>query len=46
MSNPLTRLFKEPLFQFLIIGGVIYGAYALFAAPEPCKSAIRTPKAV
>ena len=34
MSNPLTRLFKEPLFQFLIIGGVIYGAYALFAAPE------------
>ena len=34
MSNPLTRLLKEPLFQFLIIGGVIYGAYALFAAPE------------
>src|SRR5210317_509048 len=34
VSNPLTRLLKEPLFQFLIIGGVIYGAYALFAAPE------------
>ena len=34
MSNPITRLLKEPLLQFLIIGGVIYGAYALFAAPE------------
>lgn len=34
MSNPFARLLKEPLFQFLIIGGIIYGAYALFAAPE------------
>lgn len=30
----MTRLFREPLFQFLIIGAAIYGAYALFAAPE------------
>jgi hypothetical protein len=28
------RLFKEPLIQFLILGAAIYGAYALFAAPE------------
>jgi peptidyl-prolyl cis-trans isomerase C len=34
VSNQLTRLFKEPLLQFLIIGAAIYGAYALFAAPE------------
>ena len=34
MSNRLTRLFKEPLIQFLIIGAAIYGAYALFGAPE------------
>lgn len=34
MSNKLTRLFKEPLLQFLIIGAAIYGAYALFASPE------------
>jgi len=34
VSNRLTRLFKEPLIQFLIIGGFIYGAYALFGAPE------------
>ena len=34
MSNRLTRLFKEPLIQFLIIGAGIYGAYALFGAPE------------
>jgi hypothetical protein len=34
VSNPIARLLKEPLLQFLIIGGVIYGAYALFAAPE------------
>ena len=34
MSNKLIRLFKEPLLQFLIIGAAIYGAYALFAAPE------------
>ena len=34
MSNRLTRLFKEPLIQFLIIGAAIYGAYALFGTPE------------
>jgi predicted ABC-type ATPase len=34
VSNKLTRLFKEPLLQFLIIGAAIYGAYALFASPE------------
>jgi hypothetical protein len=34
VSNRLTRLFKEPLLQFLIIGAAIYGTYALFAAPE------------
>lgn len=33
MSGRLTRLLKEPLLQFLIIGGAIYGAYALFEAP-------------
>lgn len=34
MSNRLTRLFKEPLIQFLIIGAAIYGAYAVFGSPE------------
>ena len=34
MSNRLTRLFKEPLIQFLIIGAAIYGAYGVFGAPE------------
>ena len=34
MSNKFTRLFKEPLIQFLIIGAAIYGAYAMFATPE------------
>jgi len=34
VSNRLTRLFKEPLIQFLLIGACIYGAYALFGAPE------------
>ncbi|MFC1702665.1 peptidyl-prolyl cis-trans isomerase [Pseudomonadota bacterium] len=34
MSNKFTRLFKEPLIQFLIIGAGIYGAYAMFATPE------------
>lgn len=34
MSNKITRLFTEPLIQFLIIGACIYGAYALFGAPE------------
>lgn len=34
MIKNLTRLFKEPLLQFLIIGAGIYGAYFIFAAPE------------
>ena len=34
MSNTLTRLIKEPLIQFLLIGTCIYGAYAVFAPPE------------
>jgi peptidyl-prolyl cis-trans isomerase C len=34
VSNKLTRLFKEPLLQFLIIGAAIYGTYALFVSPE------------
>jgi len=34
VSNKLTRLLSEPLLQFLIIGACIYGAYALFGAPE------------
>jgi len=34
VSNKITRLFTEPLIQFLIIGACIYGAYALFGAPE------------
>jgi peptidyl-prolyl cis-trans isomerase C len=34
VSNKLTRLVKEPLIQFLIIGACIYGAYAMFGAPQ------------
>lgn len=34
MSNKFTRLFTEPLIQFLVIGAAIYGAYALFGTPE------------
>jgi peptidyl-prolyl cis-trans isomerase C len=34
VRNKLTRLFTEPLIQFLMIGTCIYGAYALFGAPE------------
>ena len=34
MSNSVTRLFKEPLIQFLLIGACIYGGYGLFAPPE------------
>jgi hypothetical protein len=30
----LSKLFKEPLVQFLLIGACIYAAYALFAAPD------------
>jgi len=33
-TNPLKRFFKEPLVQFLLIGGCLYGAFALFGAPE------------
>jgi hypothetical protein len=34
VSNRLTRLFTEPLVQFLIIGACIYGAFSLFGTPE------------
>jgi len=34
VSNRVSRLFTEPLIQFLIIGAFIYGAYTLFGAPE------------
>jgi len=34
VSNRLTRLFTEPLIQFLIIGAAIYAAYALYGTPE------------
>jgi len=34
LSNKLSRLFKEPLVQFLVIGACIYGAYALFGEPQ------------
>ena len=34
VNNKLTRIFSEPLIQFLLIGACIYGAYALFGAPD------------
>ena len=34
MSNTITRLFREPLLQFLLIGACIYGAYGLVAPPD------------
>jgi len=34
VSNRLTQLFTEPLLQFLILGGLIYGAYALYGTPK------------
>ena len=34
VRNKLMRMAKEPLIQFLIIGACIYGAYALFGAPD------------
>lgn len=34
MSIRLTKLFTEPLIQFLVIGACIYGAFALFGTPE------------
>ena len=40
MSNTVTRLFKEPLIQFLLIGACIYGAYELFAPQD--ESALET----
>ena len=30
----MKRFFKEPLVQFLLMGGCIYGAFALFGTPE------------
>ena len=30
MSSGLTRILKEPLIQFLLIGACVYGAYGLF----------------
>ena len=33
MSSGLTRILKEPLIQFLLIGACIYGAYGLFGTP-------------
>jgi len=38
MSNKVTRIFKEPLVHFLLLGACIYGAYALFGAPEQTDS--------
>jgi peptidyl-prolyl cis-trans isomerase C len=32
--NKLLRPFTEPLIQFLLVGGCIYGAYAYFGTPE------------
>ena len=34
MSNRFSRIFTEPLIQFLVLGSLIYGAYALFGTPE------------
>lgn len=34
MSNRASRLFAEPLIQFVLIGACIYGAYGLFGAAE------------
>jgi peptidyl-prolyl cis-trans isomerase C len=34
VQNSLTRLAKEPLIQFLLLGACIYGAYALYGAPD------------
>ena len=34
MRNKLIQLAREPLVQFLFIGACIYGAYALFGAPD------------
>ena len=34
MRNTLIRVAREPLAQFLLIGVCIYGAYAIFGAPD------------
>ena len=34
MQSRLIQLAKEPLIQFLLIGACIYGAYALYGAPD------------
>jgi peptidyl-prolyl cis-trans isomerase C len=34
VRNKLIQMTKEPLIQFLFIGACIYGAYALFGAPD------------
>jgi len=34
MAHSITRLLKEPLIQFLLIGACIYGAYGLFAPAD------------
>ncbi len=34
MSKLFVRIIKEPLLHFLLLGACIYGAYALFGAPE------------
>jgi hypothetical protein len=34
VSNKFTRLFTEPLIQFLIIGAGIYGVFAMYGTPE------------
>jgi len=34
VSNKISRIFTEPLIQFLVLGSLIYGAYALFGTPE------------
>ncbi len=34
VQNRLIQLAKEPLIQFLLIGACIYGAYALYGAPD------------
>jgi peptidyl-prolyl cis-trans isomerase C len=38
VSSGLTRIFKEPLIQFLLIGAGIYGAYGLFGTPAELNS--------
>jgi hypothetical protein len=37
MEYTFNRLIREPLVQFLVIGALIYGAYALFGEPPPAE---------